>query len=223
MTYIIAEKGKGMPHLASLENYSFRRNTPGHVARELFETAAGKTAKSDGNGKKQKCTTQCEPAGCPPPRCICCTHNSRGRDGGSDWNARERNDIDGGGGHCELWINCHRVFDLWRLCRFRRIERAALFPSILLPTFSGWCDVFLFLFFFQGDSSLFGSRSLFLAPPVICFRLIDCARLQNERHFHHYFSLFFLWQRISFLLMFLSLLFSLFIFLSLLSLLVPLS
>lgn len=44
MTYIIAERGKGMPHLASLENYSFRSNTPRHVACELFETAAGKTA-----------------------------------------------------------------------------------------------------------------------------------------------------------------------------------
>lgn len=51
--YMIAERGeKEMPHLASLENYSFRRNTPRHVARELFETAAGKTA--NGREKRRK-------------------------------------------------------------------------------------------------------------------------------------------------------------------------
>lgn len=135
------------------------------------------------NGKKQKCATHiCEPVGVSVPmRCIRWTHNTRG---GTDWNGGTKvggwNDVwrgaagTHGHGDCELWINCHRVFDLWCLCRFVALYRLAL--SFFFFTFPGWRDLFPFPFFFQGDSFLFGRHPLSPALPTICLRLIDCVR-----------------------------------------------
>lgn len=132
-----------------------------------------------------------------PMRCIRCTHNTRG---GTDWNGGTKGGLErhvaghSGDGHgdCELWINCHRVFDLWCLCRLVALCRFAL--SFFFFTFPGWCDLFLLPLLFQGDPSLFGRHPFllfFLRFAFVWLIVLDRARFQRAAFPSLSFSFFY--------------------------------
>lgn len=95
-----------------------------------------------------------------------------------------------GHGDCELWINCHRVFDLWCLCRFVALYHLAL--SFFF--FSSWRDLFPLPLPFQGDSSLFGRHPFllfFLRFAFVWLIVLDRARFQRAASPSLSFSFFY--------------------------------
>lgn len=158
------------------------------------------------NGKKQKCTTHiCEPAGCPFPWGA---YVARTTPAGAqiETGGRNQGGLEGrvaghsrdGHGDCELWINCHRVFDLWCLCRFVALRRLAL--SFFFFTCPGWRDLFPLPLPSQGDSSLFGRHPFllfFLRFAFVWLIVLDRARFQRTASPSLSFSSFlFLQQRL---------------------------
>lgn len=90
-----------------------------------------------------------------------------------------------GHGDCELWINCHRVFDLWCLCRFVALCRFSpsfsfptdtiyspfpFFPKVI-PLFSDATPFFLFFLRFAFVWLIVLDRARFqrAAPPSLSF------------------------------------------------------